>query len=245
MIRLTILSPHRDDAVFSLYLALQKWRQSGIRVTVLNFFTVSNYAPRVSENQTKAISLVRKTEDHNVLSRIDKRIRIRDCDLLDAPLRLGIPFEAVCRPDTGAFAKSVEPEIAAYVRTQVQKSLVIAPIGLGGHVDHLAVNEAAVTAVLQRSRIAFYEDLPYATWASDDVLRQRIHEIETQLQRGLRPVIIRQKHARLRKQRAAAGYKSQITQEEARSIAGFSRRYGGGERLWIPKHSKSWTMLAG
>lgn len=242
---LTLLSPHRDDAVFSLYLSLQMWRQLGIRVTVLNFFTRSNYAPRALESQVDAVSLIRKTEDHNVLSRIDKRIRIRDCDLLDAPLRLGIPFEAVCRPETGALARSVEPGITAYIRTQAQTDLVIAPLGLGGHVDHLAVSEAAITSVWLRHRLAFYEDLPYATWTSDDRLRQRIHEIETKLRVRLRPVLIRQQCAIRRKQRAVARYRSQITRDEAASIARFSLRYGGGERLWLPRHIDLWTALSG
>lgn len=245
MTRVTILSPHRDDAVFSLYLSLRKWRRSNVRLRVVNFFTVSNYAPRVFENQAAAISLVRKMEDHKSLSAIDRRILIQDCDLLDAPLRLGIEFADVCGPEKRASARTVEPEIAGYIRTQLQKDLLIAPLGLGGHVDHLAVNEAAIAATFPCRRLAFYEDLPYATWTADDVLRLRIHEIETALGYRLRPAIIRQDYAVRRKLRAAAGYKSQITLEEARPIAQFSRRYGGGERLWIPKHSTAWTMLTG
>jgi LmbE family N-acetylglucosaminyl deacetylase len=241
---LTVLSPHRDDAVFSLYFALRKWRREGVRLTVLNFFTRSNYAPGVSEKQTDAVSLIRKTEDRNVLSRIDKGIDVRDCGLLDAPLRLGIEFAAVCNPETRALAKSVEPEIAAYIRTRAFSDLIIAPLGLGGHVDHLAVNEAAIASTARNHKPAFYEDLPYATWTSSDMLRQRIHEIETKLGARLRPVIIRQRYAIPQKQGAAARYRSQITRQEAASIARFSLRYGGGERLWIPKHSKLWTVLA-
>ena len=243
MTRLTVLSPHRDDAVFSLYLSLQKWCQSGVRVSVVNFFTVSNYAPKVSVNQTEKISLIRKTEDHDVLSGIHKKIRIQDSDLLDAPLRLGIGFESICRPETQALARSAEPEIAAYIRSQASKDLLIAPLGLGGHVDHLAVYEAAIASVSRKQHIAFYEDLPYAIWTGDKVLRNRVLETETKLHVRLKPVIIRQRRAAFRKQRAAAGYKSQITPEEASSIARFSFRYRGGERLWVPKYSKLWKLL--
>jgi hypothetical protein len=189
------------------------------------------------------VSLIRKTEDHHILSSIGNRIRIRDCDLLDAPLRLGIEFAAICRPEIRARAKYVEPEIAAFIRTQVLHGPLVAPLGLGGHVDHVAVTEAAITAGLQRRKLAFYEDLPYAMWTSGEALRQRIDEVETKLGGRLKPVIIRQKYSVRHKQRAAAAYRSQITEEEARSIARFSQRYGGGERLWIPRQSKAWAML--
>lgn len=187
--------------------------------------------------------MIRKTEDHRALSAIDKQIQVRDCGLLDAPLRLGIGFEAVCRPETRVFAKSAEGEIAAYIRTQAAGDLLVAPLGLGGHVDHLAVSEAAITSASRKRQLAFYEDLPYATWTSNSALRERVSEIETALRIRLKPAIVRQEYVARRKRNAAARYRSQVTPVEAASIARFSLRYGGGERLWIPTRSKLWDKV--
>lgn len=242
MISLTVLSPHRDDAVFSLYLALRKWQQSPLRIIILNFFTQSNYAPRISGKGAALVSNVRKTEDHKALAKIGKNIQILDCDLLDAPLRLGIEAAAVCRPETRPDTRCVT-EIAAYIRNLARNDLLLAPLSLGGHVDHRAVNEAAIASASKKSRLAFYEDLPYATWTPQDTLQRQVHAMEARIGIPLRPVIVRQRGEVRRKQYAAARYQSQITLQEAIWIARFSLRYGTGERLWIPKHGESWALL--
>ncbi|HEY7307053.1 MAG TPA: PIG-L family deacetylase [Bryobacteraceae bacterium] len=242
---LTILSPHRDDAAFSLYGSLLKWHRSGIRLAVLNFFTISAYAPRISTREPEDVSRIRKAEDRSVLSRIGRNIRVRDCGLLDAPLRLGIDSAAVCRPDTQRFASASGREIAAMIDRHARSELIIAPLGVGGHVDHVAVYEAAIAAVSpRRGRLAFYEDLPYATWTPDGILTDRIRQTEAKTRLRLQPAVIRQKNAIWRKQGAISQYRSQITPEEAASIAKFTIRYGGGERLWIPRRSRIWTVLA-
>ncbi len=242
MLRITVLSPHLDDAAFSLYLSLREWQRPDISLAVLNFFTVSAYAPRASSTGAEAVSLIRKTEDRRVLSRIGRGIRVRACDLLDAPLRLGLKSEAVCRPDTQVLASRSEPELAALIRKHAGSDLVIAPLGLGGHVDHLAVHHAAIASV-SPPHLAFYEDLPYAIWTLEAVLSQRIREAEAGTQVRLRPAIVRREHGVWRKQHVIAQYRSQISPEQAASIARFAARYESGERLWIPRYGKAWMLL--
>jgi LmbE family N-acetylglucosaminyl deacetylase len=240
---LTVLSPHRDDAPFSLYLSLLKWHRSGIRLAVLNFFTISAYAPRISATEPEHVSRIRKAEDRSLLSRIGRNIRVRDCGLLDAPLRLRIDSAAVCLPDTQRFASGTQPEVTAFIQRHAHDGLIIAPLGLGGHVDHIAVYEAAIAADLRHHRLAFYEDLPYATWTPDRTLIDRIRQTEAKIRLRLQPAILPHKYGIRRKQRAISQYRSQIAPEEAALIARFAIRYSGGERLWIPKHSRNWTAL--
>src|SRR6185437_11718990 len=149
---------------------------------------------------------------------------------------------AVCHPDMQESASASEPEVAALIRKHASQAFVIAPLGLGGHVDHLVVHNAAIRS-LSPGRLAFYEDLPYATWTPEPSLRERIREIEVRIRMRLKPAIIRQGGALYRKQRVAAEYRSQISLEEASGIARFAVKYGGGERLWIPRHSKPWALL--
>jgi LmbE family N-acetylglucosaminyl deacetylase len=242
MRRLTVLSPHRDDAAFSLYISLRKWCQSGVNVSVLNFFTVSAYGKSPAGSGPEIISAIRRAEDRRVLARIDGSIRVLDCDLLDAPLRLGIDSRAVFSPEIQRFASVIQPNIVALIRGNACNDLLLIPLGLGGHVDHLAVHLAA-TSFPNKHRLAFYEDLPYAAWVPETMLRRRIRETEARTRVQLRPAIIRQEAARWRKQCVIAQYRSQITREEAALISKFSGRYGGGERLWVPKYSQAWALL--
>src|SRR5581483_9095791 len=149
-----VLSPHRDDAIFSLFFSLCGWRARGMPVCITNFFTRSNYAPQARADGASAISEIRKREDRAALRRADLAIRVHDRELLDAPLRLEIPSSRVCL-------------------TQPRDSDI-----------------AMVERALPASRLAFYEDLPYAMW-SDEQLPVIIGEIEDLLHRRLKRAIIR------------------------------------------------------
>ena len=242
MQRVTILSPHRDDAAFSLYLWLKKWINSGVNVRVLNFFTVSAYGPRGTAESAEAVSRIRMMEDRRVLCLTGRSIRVRDCDLLDAPLRLRIKPEAVCLPETYKMAAGSQPEIETLIERHTGLDLVVAPLATGGHADHLLVLRAAI-ACSRNHRLAFYEDLPYAAWKSESELAGCIKEVETATRVRLMPAVTRRHGAMRQKQNIIAQYRSQITPEEAALIAGYSARYGGGERLWIPKRSRGWALL--
>ena len=89
MQEITILSPHRDDAAFSLCMALRKWTVMQLKLTVINFFTVSAYGPRSIAKDPHTVSSIRRREDRRVISIISPLIRVRDAGLLDAPLRSG------------------------------------------------------------------------------------------------------------------------------------------------------------
>jgi hypothetical protein len=59
----------------------------------------------------------------------------------------------------------------------------------------------------------------------------------------LKAAVLRAPHAAWRKREVGAHYQSQITPREAAQIAGYSSKYGGGERIWIPQYSKRWQSL--
>jgi LmbE family N-acetylglucosaminyl deacetylase len=224
MCHVTVLSPHPDDAVFSLGLSLAAWSERGIKVRVINFFTVSGFAPRCGSKDTGVISAVREREDRKALGSISANIEIKSLGLLDAPLRLGLPVGSV-------FTLEVE---MGEVRALQQRMAgpVIAPLGLGNHIDHLTVRAAAIRQ--EHKNLAFYEDLPYAAWSSDAAVRQCVREVEEMARARLRPVILRRAHAIATKRRIVARYRSQIDREDAELIARFAANYGGGERIWIP-----------
>ncbi len=241
MNELTILSPHRDDAAFSLYLSLSRWSSLGLKLNVVNFFTVSAYAPRATSQDAPTVSALRSKEDRRVLRLISRDIKVQSLDLLDAPLRLGIGVNSVCQIEAGETQLLEANRLALVIRRYYGRSLVLAPLALGNHVDHLTVNTAAVINS-SVSRLGFYEDLPYATWTTEASIRERVSNMEEKTRVLLKPTIIRVQNSAPRKLRVISYYHSQITRGEAATIARFSMKYAG-ERIWIPKHSGHWKSL--
>ena len=241
MTEITVLSPHRDDAVFSLFLSLSRWALKGVPIRVLNFFTQSAYAPWAGTGEVSRISAIRAREDARSLRMVSRGLRARSLGLFDAPLRLPIAFDQVFLPET---ADLLSPELLATLGRHIEEfatGLVLAPLTLGDHVDHVAVLRAALVAC-NAKRLGFYEDLPYASWTDAHTLQRKIDEAETLTGGRLRPHVVRTLNASRRKRVAAAVYSSQITREEALQIARFSKVYGGGERIWVPQHG-SWHSL--
>lgn len=244
MLELTILSPHRDDAAFSLSMALSYWSELQFSLKVVNFFTISDYGPRALSTRASTISALRDREDHLVLSAIDTRIRVEAFDLLDAPLRLGIAADAISRPETAALQSASEINaLGQRIRKYFVRGLVLAPLALGDHVDHLAVSKAASANSVDH-KLGFYEDLPYATWTSESALCRRLRKAERDTGVHLRSIVIRNRHFTVaHKRRLINRYRSQISPEEATSIAKHAWKYGGGERLWIPRYGSVWKSL--
>jgi LmbE family N-acetylglucosaminyl deacetylase len=163
-------------------------------------------------------------------------VRDLSLDLLDAPLRLKIQFQNVFQPETSRlltpeWLRTLESEIARCARS----GFVLAPLTLGNHVDHVAVNRAALNACGPK-RLGFYEDLPYAIWTDSSTLRAKVREMEAALRLSLHPAIIAAHRTWMNKQVAAGTYSSQIKREHAVAIA---RR---AERIWIPR-SMFWNEL--
>jgi hypothetical protein len=240
MRELLVLSPHRDDAAFSLFICLKNWCTLPIRIKVSNFFTATSYAPHLSGGNWGMVSAARKREDHHALSRICRSIRVVDHGLFDAPLRLGIPVSAAFHQDVHAVSTAQE-DLGKFIRVGGGVSC-IAPLALGNHIDHQLVSSAAIASVLP-NRLAFYEDLPYATWTEERAVRQRVSEIAEATGVRLGPFIVRMPWGAACKLRLISKYRSQITAREARNIASWANNYGGGERIWVPQHSRYWPAI--
>jgi hypothetical protein len=249
MSELTIVSPHRDDVPFSLYLSLSRWRSLPVKLNVVTVFTVSIYAPRAgivareSDTPRSIVTSLRKREDRRVFQLIDKKIALHDLDFLDAPLRLGIPANVVCKPQIPSIDSRPEVDtLSREFRKYFVRGLVLAPLALGDHIDHLTVRAAAIKGSVPH-KLAFYEDLPYATWVSAGALRQAVAYAERDTGVPLRGSVIRRKAYIARKRGAVSRYESQISRSEANAIARFAVRYRSGERIWVPKHSRAWRSL--
>jgi hypothetical protein len=249
MSELTIVSPHRDDVPFSLYLSLSRWRTLPVELNVVTVFTVSLYAPRATvpagdfDTARSIVTSLRKREDRHVFNLIDRTIGLEDLELLDAPLRLGITADLVCKPQRSSVESRPEVEtLSRRFRKYFLRGLVLAPLALGDHVDHLTVRAAAIRSCVPY-KLGFYEDLPYARWVSEGSLRTAVAHAEHSTGVPLRSSLIRRKAYISRKRSTVSRYQSQISRSEANAIARFAVNYGSGERIWVPKHSRAWRSL--
>ena len=236
---IVVLSPHRDDAAFSLSLSIGTWIEAGHRVEVVNCFTRSEYAPHAevefihSNDRLPRVTALRLREDQSWAKMYGARApRLTDLNLKDAPLRLHVTIDRVCglpvNPEDKALVK-VPKAVAA-----LTPDAMVVPMALGGHVDHVTVREAIVRAGLATEvPTAFYEDLPYAArpGAAETIAADAMAVSEE-----LQPLFVTIERADgaavARKRRLALCYDSQIADKEADQIAAFCERYGGRERLW-------------
>ncbi len=160
------LAPHSDDACFSLG-HLAKSRGRG---TLLTVFAQSTYVAGGGASDAKATARVTR------LRMIEDARFAQACGLEPQWLRFA---DAQARGDD-PFATAGAPQAMQKVRDAVlrflssstlglaleRKPWLFCPAGIGGHVDHVALAwlvSRRWRALSARFRIAFYEDLHYAS----------------------------------------------------------------------------------
>jgi LmbE family N-acetylglucosaminyl deacetylase len=168
-------------------------------------------------------------------------LQMLDLNLKDAPIRLRVPLDQVYATPVNPADSSLEKIRKALTRQLelgAMEALVL-PAGVGNHVDHLTVREAASTFTASLPS-AFYEDLPYvATDSSAENDLAALRETAVERSDALTEVVCRTDEpvadAVLRKRKLVLNYASQIDEEAGDVISSFATRYDGGERLWANK----------
>lgn len=154
--RILIISPHFDDAALSCPGLVQRAVQRGHEVVVLTLFSESDQTQRSYFDG-------RKSEENLALRTLGARGALGG--FLDAPYRAAWNAEG-----TGPVLASLEPhralqkELSAKLVEQLHDLspiAVVAPLGIGWHVDHVLAHEVA-KSVVSASDCWFYEDKPYA-----------------------------------------------------------------------------------
>jgi LmbE family N-acetylglucosaminyl deacetylase len=138
---LTILSPHFDDAAFSLALSIKAILNTGCEVRLINCYNVSGDAPLSTVEGTAAVSALRTEEDRRFVAH-------RDFDAAEQ--------EAITR-------------LTAKLRLLHLDGPYLVPMAFGNHIDH-RITRAAAEHILPRIQLAYYEDLPYSLSCADDSL---------------------------------------------------------------------------
>lgn len=109
--------------------------------------------------------------------------------------------------------------------------IMLLPLGLGGHVDHLILREAC-SGVAQNQVRVYYEDLPYAARLTDDEIERVVRDFDSEL----RPHLFNIEASLARKIENLKLYKSQVSDKEVEQVLSYATRLGAGlgpcERLW-------------
>lgn len=185
------LSPHRDDAAFSLG-ALIARTPGG---TLVNIFTRSEYVavplpPADGMARADVVSALRAAEDAAFVARYS--LEQRDLGLDEPSLRgravFGEPAQVV--PELAM----LRTPLAAVLDELVAEGprLLFCPAGIGGHADHLLTFAVTLEWAVSRDLLGllrFYEDLPYSNKLSVRAkgLRRLRHAVPAPLRRTAWP----------------------------------------------------------
>lgn len=162
------ISPHLDDAAFSAGATLARLSARGWRVVVATVFTGNVARPEGFALACQLDKGLPPDADYMALRRAEDEAA---CAALGATLMHLPHLEAPHRgyDDAPALFAGVhdddlaEETVAADLASLIgehQPALVLAPRGIGGHVDHVVVRRALDR--LDRPRTAYWTDWPYA-----------------------------------------------------------------------------------
>jgi len=219
-----LLSPHPDDLALSIggSMALGLFNNSKALVA----FNVSRYSPRQLLPPSE-VTAVRRAEDMRYLSRLVRNV-----------IHLNLP-DTTCRWSPNLKGGKGSDPVLERGKKEVQDfaskfQLIVAPLALGGHSDHLAVRRAVQSI---HSYVVFYEDLPYATSYTYDQIRE--------LAKPAMPFVVDVTKVFEEKIRWLELYSTQFTLQFKRAVMQHAKtvlpgRYG--ERLWVPP--ESWDHMS-
>jgi len=229
MTTIHVLSPHFDDACISLGLSMSVWQQAGYDIHLVNCFTQSDHAPFAAVSGREAVSRLRASED-GAFCRAAGIRSVTNLDLLDAPLR-GWTSGSLFAPPGAIPEPAQVRRLGTLLPPLVASGLLVAPLAIGRHVDHILAREAAVR--LQNVGLGFYEDLPYAGAITAGERTAAAARLALETGRTLTPAVYTAADAIERKCQLLSAYASQFTPDQVASVRHVMQEYGGGERLWL------------
>ena len=232
--RVLVISPHFDDAPLSLGQSFIDGALSHHDVIVGVVFGRTNWTRWFYPTPGRAplVSLIRRGEEQLAALRFGFRLVVGDAE--EAILRTGeLAPESILDPAFDADGAPVTDDAVAIVSRWLgtaggSADVVLAPLGLGDHVDHRIANAAARRLAATGTPVAFYEDRPYACTLGDEEIDAIVRERRSALARhDVSGPITSAKHRRV-------WYPSQLDDffhTAMRLDEDLARR----ERIWAPR----------
>lgn len=190
--RVTVLSPHFDDVPLSLGQSLRDGALAWCDVRVRVVFGATNWTNWMhpTPSRATAVSWWRTVEEE--LAARSFGYRFTRARWQEALLRRGIEHsdhllsgevDDVDLPLVDDVRRWLT-DVLLGVGTGVRPELLLAPAGIGGHVDHhIVATAAAQLAGSVDTPIGFYEDRPYISHVDDDELSAQLSSLCSGMQR--------------------------------------------------------------
>lgn len=227
-----LISPHPDDIALSIGGLLHK-KILPAPVQIVTVFGRSNYLAEMGfQRGWKDVTLQRKYEDSIYASHI--KVDLNYLEFPEASLRFGPSFEQVFTNEID-FGITVPVDVSLSLRKIIddfRPLCIFAPLGLGGHHDHLLLQKA-ISEIAREKRIptAFYEDLPYAAFYSEEMIQKLVSALGP----DMHPIYIPIEDELPEKIEALRLYPSQIQAETIEAVKTHAMRreeIGPVERIW-------------
>lgn len=172
MTHVVAISPHLDDAAFSVGGLLAAHARAGDRVTIVTCFTGNVAAPTGFALACQLDKGLAPEVDYMALRRAEDRDACAvigatavHLPLLEAPHRgyASAPELFAGRRDDDAMLAPLTDAIAAQIAV-LKPDQLLGPLAIGNHVDHWLVRDALTTLA---TPVVLWEDWPYLTRAPD------------------------------------------------------------------------------
>ncbi|MFF9063502.1 PIG-L deacetylase family protein [Streptomyces sp. NPDC014882] len=239
-----VVSPHPDDAALALGGTV-----AGRGARFLDVFSVETWTKDPYYAERPALTRRLLLDEEGVAARV-LRARVELLGFVDAAdrdLRRDRFFTDPAWSD--GFARE-EPQLFDALTERLAPlldgaGLIYAPLGVGGHVDHVACREAVLelarTGRLGTARVAFYEDQPYSLFSSAEETAKNLGARLAERGPGaLRPELLPvDDEAALTKCEALGAYRIQVRKGIIRRVHRHGVRLAEGsgfpaaERIWL------------
>jgi LmbE family N-acetylglucosaminyl deacetylase len=244
--RWLVLSPHLDDAALSVGGALAGWADAGESPAVVTVCAgqpagpLTDFARFQHARWGDPADLVaaRRAEDQQALALLGARpvwLDVPDCIYRGDRYATEAGLFGPIAPDEGPLVEAIAGTVAA-LWSATARATVVAPLGIGNHVDHQLTRAAADRLAARGVPLLWYEDFPYVVRPGGETQRRALTD-------GWRPVLTPIGPTVERKVAAIAAYASQVPvlfgtaadmAAAVRAYAGATGGDGPAERLWRP-----------
>jgi LmbE family N-acetylglucosaminyl deacetylase len=229
--QILVLSPHPDDAAVSVGGLLQKpaLRNS---INILTLFGRSNHTRAAGyADAWQTVSRRRKREDTAFAARVGADLTY--LDFPEAALRLR-SYNQIFVDDATALLPIPRrlQSLTLEVIDRVKPALLLAPLGLRGHSDHMIVRELGRSIARRRGiAVIYYEDLIYASYLFNRQIIDHVRSVDP----SLRPAYVSIKSELKSKLDNLMFYRSQLGSDAVQLIERYATHWKGreaSERFW-------------
>jgi LmbE family N-acetylglucosaminyl deacetylase len=178
------ISPHLDDVPLSCSGTICQQKIQGFNILVVTVFAADPQPPfspfvqsfhRAWEAADETPYQVRKVEERKAMAVLNVDYAWFDwLEILYRDPVLSELIELFCEPGNLAIHPQDAPIFAtlcnwlADLRLAYPRAQMVVPLSLGGHRDHRLIFRASLDA-LDRTRLLFFEDFPYATYQAEEL----------------------------------------------------------------------------